>query len=149
MYPGKIDEFLQNREERREHDRRVNATVATKQKQLEKFIAKNRANASTASQAKSKAKQLERLKLTEIEVEEASVHIRAPIVEPRQGPAVRCLDLSIGYPDHTVAENIDIEIEHGERVGIVGDNGQGKTTLLRTFVDSLKPVQGHVRWGHH
>lgn len=149
MYPGKIDGFLQNREERREHDRRVNATVATKQKQLEKFIAKNRANASTASQAKSKSKQLERLKLTELEVDEPTVHIRAPIVEPRQGPAVRCMDLSIGYPDHTVATGIDIEIEHGERAAIVGDNGQGKTTLLRTFVDSLTPIDGRVRWGHH
>ena len=49
LYPGKIDAFLQNREERMEHDRRVNATVMAKQKQLEKFIAKNRANASTAS----------------------------------------------------------------------------------------------------
>ncbi len=149
MYPGKIDGFLTNREERREHDRRVNATVVTKQKQLEKFIAKNRANASTASQAKSKAKQLERLKLNEIEVEEPTVHIRAPIVSPRKGPAVRCVDLAIGYPDHTVATEIDLEIEHGERAAIVGDNGQGKTTLLRTLVDSLSPVAGDVRWGHH
>lgn len=149
MFPGKIDAFLQNREERREHDRRVNATVISKQKQLEKFIAKNRANASTASQAKSKSKQLERLKLTEIEVDEPTVHIRAPMVQPRQGPAVRCLDLSIGYPDHTVATGIDLEIEHGERAAIVGDNGQGKTTLLRTLVDSLPPVAGSVRWGHH
>lgn len=149
MFPGRIDAFLQNREERQEHDRRVNATVLTKQKQLERFIAKNRANASTASQAKSKAKQLERLKLNELEVEEPTVHIRAPIVEPRQGPAVRCENLAIGYSDHTVASEINIEIEHGERAAIVGDNGQGKTTLLRTLVDSLSPVDGHVRWGHH
>lgn len=148
MYPGRIDAFLQNREERREHDLRVNATVMAKQRQLEKFIAKNRANASTASQAKSKSKQLERLKLTEIEVDEPTVHIRAPIVEPRKGPAVRCLDLSIGYPNHDVATNIQIEIEHGERAAIVGDNGQGKTTLLRTLVDSLAPRAGEVRWGH-
>jgi len=149
MFPGRIDAFLQNREERQEHDRRVNATVLTKQKQLERFIAKNRANASTASQAKSKAKQLERLKLNELEVDEPTVHIRAPIVEPRQGPAVRCENLSIGYPDHTVASEINIEIEHGERAAIVGDNGQGKTTLLRTLVDSLTPVDGNLRWGHH
>ena len=148
MYPGKIDGFLQNRDERREHDRRVNATTATKQKQLEKFINSNRASASTASQAKSKAKQLERLKLTEIESEEPTAHIRAPIVEPRKGPAIRCIDLAIGYQDHTVADGIDIEIEHGERAAIVGDNGQGKTTLLRTLVESLPPIKGRARWGH-
>ena len=149
MYQGKIDAFLQNREERQEHDRRVNATVATKQRQLEKFIAKNRANASTASQAKSKAKQLDRLKLTELEVEEPTVHISAPRVEARTGAAVRCSSLSIGYPDHTVATDVSLEIEHGERAAIVGDNGQGKTTFLRTIVDSLAPLAGTVRWGHH
>ena len=74
QYPGKIDAFLENRAERREHDRRVNATTVAKQKQLEKFINKNRANANTANQAKSKAKQLERLKLTEIEVDERGLH---------------------------------------------------------------------------
>ncbi|MEL7337182.1 MAG: ATP-binding cassette domain-containing protein, partial [Planctomycetota bacterium] len=61
MFPGKIDAFLEFQEERREHDLRVNATVMAKQKQLQRFIDKNRANASTASQARSKAKQLERL----------------------------------------------------------------------------------------
>ena len=88
MFPGKIDDFLDYREERREHDRRVNATVVAKQKQLQRFIDKNRANASTASQARSKAKQLERLQTVELEVDEPTVHIRPPRVEPRQGTAV-------------------------------------------------------------
>ena len=81
MYPGQIDRFLEYSEERREHDRRVNATVAAKQKQLQRFIEKNRANASTASQARSKAKQLERLQTSEVEVDLPTVNIRAP---PRQ-----------------------------------------------------------------
>jgi ATP-binding cassette subfamily F protein 3 len=148
MFPGKINSYLEYREERREHDRRVNATVVAKQKQLKRFIDKNRANASTASQARSKAKQLERLQTTEIEVDEPTVRIRAPRVEPRQGTAVRCENLSIGYPDHVVASNINLEIEHGERAAIVGDNGQGKTTLLRSLVHSLPPLTGSVKWGY-
>jgi ATP-binding cassette subfamily F protein 3 len=148
MYPGRIDAFLEHREERREHDRRVNATVIAKQKQLQRFIEKNRANASTASQAKSKAKQLERLQTHEIDVDEPTVHIRAPQVKPRQGPVMRCTNLAIGYPGHTVADNINLEIEHGQRAAIVGDNGQGKTTLLRTLVDSLPPLDGDIKWGH-
>ncbi len=147
MFPGKIDAFLEYREERREHDRRVNATVIAKQKQLRRFIEKNRANASTASQARSKAKQLEKLQTTEIEVDEPTVHIRAPRVEPRQGNVVRCDDLAIGYGDHVVADRITLEIEHGERAAIVGDNGQGKTTLLRTLVHSLDPLAGTLKWG--
>ena len=148
MYPGKIDRFLEFREERREHDRRVNATVAAKQKQLERFIEKNRANAATASQARSKAKQLERLQTSEVEVDEPMVHIRAPRVNPRQGTLLRCNELAIGYPGHTVAKNISLEMEHGQRAAIVGDNGQGKTTLLRTLVDSLTPIEGTIKWGH-
>ena len=61
---------------------------------------------------------------------------------------MRCNELAIGYPDHTVAENISLEMEHGQRAAIVGDNGQGKTTLLRTLVDSLTPIKGAIKWGH-
>ncbi len=147
MYPGPIEDFLQYQEERREHDVRINAAIETKQKQLKRFIDKNRANASTASQAKSKSKQLDRLQTLDIEANEAIAHIRCPIVEPRKGPAVRCEDVAIGYPDHQVASEINLEIEHGERAAIVGDNGQGKTTLLRSLVDSLKPLSGKVKWG--
>ncbi|WP_442507924.1 ABC-F family ATP-binding cassette domain-containing protein [Novipirellula sp. SH528] len=148
MFTGKIDAYLDYREERREHDRRVNATVVAKQKQLQRFIEKNRANASTASQAKSKAKQLERLQTTEIERDEPTVHMRAPRVDPKQGTVFRCTELAIGYPDHTVADGITLEIEHGQRAAIVGDNGQGKTTLLRTLVNSLEPMAGQMKWGH-
>ncbi|MEZ6133863.1 MAG: ABC-F family ATP-binding cassette domain-containing protein [Pirellulaceae bacterium] len=149
MYPGKIEAFLVYQAERREHDERVNAAVEAKQKHLQKFIDKNRARASTASQARSKGKQLERLQTVEIASDLPTASIRAPIVNPRQGPAVRLTDLSIGYPGNTVARGIEIEIEHGQRAAIVGDNGQGKTTLLRSIVGSLPPIEGSVKWGHH
>ncbi|MEM9943181.1 MAG: ABC-F family ATP-binding cassette domain-containing protein, partial [Planctomycetota bacterium] len=149
MYPGQIDKFLEYQKEIRDQAIRENKATITKAKQLEKFIAKNRAGANTASQARSKQKQLDRLQLNEIATEEQTAHIQAPIVQPRQGAAVRCSDLTIGYPDHRVAEKINIEIEHQQRAAIVGDNGQGKTTLLRTLVGSLEKIEGEIRWGHH
>jgi ATP-binding cassette subfamily F protein 3 len=154
MYPGKIGDFLEYEKERREHDVRVNATIVAKQKQLKRFIDKNRAGANTASQARSKQKQLNRLQTSDIAADEAVAHIRAPVVEPRQGAAVRCNDLEIGYVIEggarvAVASGIDLEIEHGSRTAIVGDNGQGKTTLLRTLVGSLETLDGEIRWGHH
>jgi ATP-binding cassette, subfamily F, member 3 len=148
MYPGPVDGYLENEREQKIRDERANAAVQAKQKQLQRFIDKNRANANTASQARSKAKQLERLQTTEILSEEPTVHIRAPQVEPRKGPAMRCMQLAIGYGDHKIAKDITLEIEHGSRAAIVGDNGQGKTTFLRTIVDSLKPLDGELRWGH-
>src|SRR5205085_4994712 len=80
--------------------------------------------------------------------DEPTANIRAPLVEPRKGPALRCRGLTIGYPEREVAADIDLEIDHGWRAAIVGDNGQGKTTFLRTVVDSLQPLAGEVRWGH-
>lgn len=148
LYSGKVEPYLEKLEEDKIRDERTNAAVMSKQKQLQRFIDKNKARATSASQARSKQKQLDRLQTKEIEVDLPTASIKAPVVEPRQGPAVRCLDLSIGYPDHTVATGIEVELEHQQRAAIVGDNGQGKTTLLRTLVDSLQPVEGKVKWGY-
>ncbi len=148
LFPGKIEAFLEYQRERREHDVRVNATVMAKRRQLEEFIAKNKARASTATRAKSKSKQLERLQLNEIAFDEPTAKINPPAVEPRRGPALRCQDLAIGYEARAVAEDITLEVEHGARAAIVGDNGQGKTTFLRSIVESLPALRGEVRWGY-
>jgi len=148
LFPGPIDTFLTYQEERLEHDRRVNAAVVAKQQQLQRFIDKNKARASTATQARSKSKQLEKLQTIDIASDLPTANIRAPRVKPRGGAALRCQDVAIGYPEHQVAQDIRFEIDHGQRVAIVGDNGQGKTTLLRTIVGSLEPRGGNVRWGH-
>ena len=148
LYPGKIEEFIQYQAERVEHDLKVNQSIVTKQKQLKRFIDKNRAGANTASQARSKQKQLDRLQTTEIAGMERTACIKAPRVNPRQGAVLRTADLTIGYPEHEVAKNINLEIEHGQRAAIVGDNGQGKTTLLRSLVRSLDLLGGDVKWGH-
>ena len=147
-YPGKITAFLTQQREHQEHLQRVNATTLAKKKQLERFINKNRAKASTASQARSKTKQLEKLELEDLESVSPTAAIRCPEVTPRQGAAIRCQDLAIGYDNHTVAQGISLEIDHGARVAIVGDNGQGKTTFLRTLVGSLESKEGRIKWGY-
>jgi len=148
LHPGRVDEFLVHQRERRLTAERTNAAVLAKKRELEDFIARNRARASTASRAKSKAKQLEKLEFEEIALDAPTAAIRCPEVEPRRGAAVRCRNLAVGYPDHTVADDIAVEIVHGARAAIVGDNGQGKTTFLRTLVGSLPPLTGDVKWGY-
>ena len=81
-------------------------------------------------------------------MDEPIPRIRAPKVQARKGPALRCRDLVIGYPEREIATDVQLELDHGVRAAIVGDNGQGKTTFLRTLVNSLKPLAGEVRWGH-
>jgi ATP-binding cassette subfamily F protein 3 len=148
VYPGKIDAFLAHQAEQKLHLERTNAATLAKKRQLEDFIARNKARASTASRAKSKEKQLEKLEIEEIVADAPTAAIQCPRVNRRQGPAVRCRDLAIGYPDRTVATGIDLEIEHGARAAIVGDNGQGKTTFLRSVTGSLDPRAGSVKWGY-
>ncbi len=147
-FPGKVDAYLEFQKERRVQEERSNDAILAKRKHLEEFIARNKARASTAALAQSKAKQLEKLELTTIVGDEPTANIRPPRVEPRKGVALRCKGLAIGYPDRQIASEVELEIDHGSRAAIVGDNGQGKTTFLRTLVDSLKPIAGEVRWGH-
>ena len=125
-FPGKVDAYLEFQREKREHEERSNESILAKRRHLEDFIARNKARASTATLAKSKSKQLERLELTEIASDEPTARIRAPRVEPRKGPALRCRDLAIGYPERQIAADVQLEIDHGSRAAVVGDNGQGK-----------------------
>ena len=147
-FPGKADAFLEHQKEKRLHEERTNQAILSKMRHLEDFIARNKARAATAKLAQSKSKQLEKLELTEVEADIPVANIRAPKVEPRKGSALRCKEMAIGYPERTIATDVNLEIEHGSRVAIVGDNGQGKTTFLRTIVESLKPLEGEARWGH-
>ena len=152
-FPGTVEAFLQAEQEKREHVERSNAAIQAKKRHLEDFIARNKARASTAALAQSKQKALEKLKSKPpvdeaVETDEPSAAIRPPRIEPRRGTAVRCKDLDIGYPDRVVAAGVGWELDHGSRAAVVGDNGQGKTTFLRTLVGSLQPRAGEVRWGH-
>jgi len=146
-YPGKVEAYLAYAAEKRVVEERANEAIMVKRRHLEDFIARNKARASTAALARSKGKALEKLELNEIVGSEPTARIRAPRIEPRKGPALRCKDLSIGYPEREIAVGVGLEIDHGTRAAIVGDNGQGKTTFLRTIVDSLKPLAGEVKWG--
>ena len=130
---------------RRAHERQP---FMAKRRHLEEFIAKNKARASTATRARSKSKQLEKLEMVEVVGDEPTANIRAPIVEPRKDRRCAVKDWRSAIPSATVAADIDLEIDHGSRAAIVGDNGQGKTTFLRTIVDSLPALGGQVRWGY-
>src|SRR5438445_771852 len=97
---------LEFQREKRIHEERSNETILAKRRHLEEFIAKNKARAATATLARSKSKQLERLELTAIARDQPTARIRAPRVEPRKGPALRCRDLAIGYPERPIAAGL-------------------------------------------
>jgi ATP-binding cassette subfamily F protein 3 len=145
LYPGGIEEFFGWQAEQMEVARRTNAAVEARREHQQRFVDRFGAKASKATQAKSKMKQIERLKPVEIANPLATVRIRIPRVEAKKGLAVAGEAISIGYAERTLAKDVTIAVDRGAKVAIVGDNGQGKTTLLRTLAGDLPPLAGYVR----
>ena len=147
LYPGNIEDYFEFKEEQLSQKMAYNKTVEKKKEQLQEFVDRFKAKASTATRAKSKMKQIEKLKTIEIAHSAALVHIKIPPVEKKAGIAFGCENLSIGYPDKLVAGDIRLEINRGERVAVLGENGQGKTTFLCTIAGDLASKAGEFRWG--
>jgi len=147
LYPGSVEDYLEFKEEQVRLAESQNKNVEAKQKQLQLFVDRFRAKASKASQAKSKLKQLQRLKKIEIAHPMSNANIRIPQVDKRNAVAMHCDDLSIGYPERTIATRINMEINQGSHVAILGDNGQGKTTFMRTIAGDLASKHGKFKWG--
>ncbi len=148
LYPGDVESYLAYKAEQRAQAEAFNANVEIRRKQLQTFVDKNKAKASKATQAASKAKMLDRLETVKVDGDLAAVTITINSVETRQGAAVRIMDLGIGYPEKTIANGITFEIDRGRHVAVVGDNGQGKTTFLSTIAGKLPTKAGEIRWGH-
>ena len=146
LYPGDIEEYFEFKEEQLREKQAYNKGVLKKRDQLQEFINRFRAKASTASRAQSKIKQLEKLKTIEIAHGLGTVRIHMPPVERKAGIAFSSDDLAVGYPEKTVASKIHFQIERGEHVAVLGDNGQGKTTFLRTLAGDLPAKAGTFRW---
>jgi ATP-binding cassette subfamily F protein 3 len=145
LYPGDVEEFFAWQAEQMEVARRTNVSIEAQRAHLQRFVDRFGAKASKATQARSKEKQIARLKPVEIANPLATVRIHIPRVEARKGLAVAGEHVSIGYGDRVVAEDVTVAVDRGEKVAIVGDNGQGKTTLLRTLAGDMQPLAGVVR----
>ncbi len=148
LYPGSVEDYLIFKEEQTQQALNYNKNVEAKAKQLQLFVDRFGAKASKASQAKSKMKQIEKLKKIEVGHPLSNVHIKIPAVDRKNGIAFVCEDLAIGYPEKVVASKINIETIQGAHVAVLGDNGQGKTTFMRTIADGLASKGGKFKWGY-
>lgn len=147
LFPGDVEEYFEFKEEQLAQKQAYNRGLDKKREQLQTFIDRFKAKASTATRAQSKMKQLAKLKTIEIAHPMSTVKIHIPPVEPKAGVAVACEDLVIGYPEKDIARGIQIEIDRGKHVAVLGNNGEGKTTFLRTLAGDLAPKGGNFRWG--
>lgn len=116
-----------------------------KVKELEEFIAKNKARASTAALAQSKVKQLEKMTLLDDLDFDANLAFDFCFKPTPSKVLLQVKELSFGYtPENILFKDISFALEKGECLGIIGKNGKGKSTLLNTIAGELKQLQGSI-----
>lgn len=149
-YKVPYSKYLELREERLQQQ---NAAYENQQKMIQKteeFIRAFRYKPTKSNQVQSRIKALEKLERIEVdETDKVSLTVKFPPA-PRSGDVVfKAVDLELGYPQKVVFSHANIEIRRGEKVALIGRNGEGKTTLMRAICSELEPISGEARLGHN
>ena len=151
-YPGNYSKYVEQKKARDEQLARKAKANAERREQLERFIEKNRAKARKASQAKSKQKLLDRMEKIE-GPRNGSKNIRMDMgaETSRAGRVVLEIEgASYGYDGgEPLLDDLDLVVERGERVALLGPNGTGKSTIMRLATGEIEAREGIVRSGHN
>lgn len=150
VYPGNYDEYMTAATQVRERMYADNAKKKAQIANLQAFVSRFSANASKARQATSRARQMEKIKLEEVKPSSrVNPFIRFEQSKKLFRQALDVEGLSKSYGDDPIIDNLDLKIEVGERVAIIGPNGIGKTTLLRTLFGDLEKDKGQLKWSEN
>ena len=129
------------------------AAYENQQRMIEKtedFINRFRYKPTKSNQVQSRIKALEKLERIEIdETDSSQMALRFPPAERSGDVVFKGSDLTVGYPQKVVFSDAQIEIKRGEKVALIGRNGEGKTTLMRVIMKELEPISGEARVGHN
>lgn len=145
--------YSQYVELRKERLAQQTAAYENQQRMIEKtedFINRFRYKPTKSNQVQSRIKALDKLERIEIdETDNVTMHVKFPPA-PRSGDVVyKAAGITVGYPQKVVFRDADIEIKRGEKVALVGRNGEGKTTLMRVIMGELDPFSGESKVGHN
>ena len=149
-YKVPYSKYLELRRERLEQQR---AAFENQQRMIEKteeFIEKFRYKPPKSNQVQSRVKQHEKLERIEVDLEDKSaLAVKFPPA-PRSGDiAYKGTDMKVGYGEKVVFSDAQIEVRRGEKVALVGRNGEGKTTLMRVIMNELDPMSGESKVGYN
>ena len=129
------------------------AAYENQQRMIEKtedFINRFRYKPTKSNQVQSRIKALEKLDRIEIDqTENSSMSLKFPPAQRSGDVVFKAAGITVGYPQKVVFRNADIEIKRGEKVALIGRNGEGKTTLMRVIMKELYPLEGEAKTGHN
>ncbi len=149
MFPGNYDEYMTAATQARDRLQSENAKKKVKIAELQAFVSRFSANASKARQATSRAKQLDKIKLAEVKPSSrVNPFIRFTEKKTLNRHPLKVKGLSKSY-DKPLFTDLDLMIDVGERIAIIGPNGIGKTTLLRCLAEQIEPDSGTVKWSEN
>ncbi|MEX0732191.1 MAG: ABC-F family ATPase [Aquisalimonadaceae bacterium] len=150
VYPGNYDDYMRASTAARERLQADNAKKKAQIAELQAFVSRFSANASKAKQATSRARQIDKIELTDIKPSSRqSPYIRFDQDKKLYRLALEVNALSKSYDGPALFSGLDLMVEVGERIAVIGPNGIGKTTLLRTLVGELTPDSGRVKWSEN
>ncbi|MDQ1610628.1 MAG: ATP-binding cassette, subfamily er 3 [Pyrinomonadaceae bacterium] len=146
-YNGNYSAFLVEREERREAQRRAYENQQHLIAKTEEFIRRNLAGQKT-KQAKSRRTMLQKMDRVEaVRADQSQGNFQLKGVERTGNQTLIVKELAVGYPDKVLATDITFTLSRGEALGVIGPNGSGKTTFIKTLLNKLPPLAGEARWG--
>ncbi len=143
-----VDAYLKRKAEERAFVLRTNKKIQREREHVQEFIDRFRFKASKAKQVQSRIKKLS--KIAQIDVESLLPMARIRIPEPlvTKGPALHVQELAAGYHGRFVIADVSFDLQRGDHAALLGANGMGKTTLLKTLAGQLPAISGIAKWWH-
>lgn len=148
MYNGNYEKYIKIKSERDLAKKRLHDRQIKEEEKLKNIIAKYiRGNEKKANIAKDRIKKLEKLESEKIELEKKNKYTKFNMKINRTSYSIpiKCNNLTFGYDEENLLyENLNFDLSRGEKLLVVGENGIGKTTLLRLIMGYLKPLEGNI-----
>lgn len=146
-FKGNYSQYVKERELMNNQQEAAYEKQQEKIKKEEEFIQKNLVRASTTKRAQSRRKALDKMERIKPPKHKQKVRINFTSDRPSGKEVLIAKDLTIGYPDKTMVSDIDFQVNKNDRVAIIGPNGIGKSTLLKTIMKKLEPKDGSIKYG--
>lgn len=147
-FPGNYSSYLEQKAENYERDIRLYEKQQDEIAKLQDFIQRNLARASTTKRAQSRRKQLEKIdRMDKPKGDEKSASFSFQIERQSGNDVLKVNSLSVGYQEEVVSDNISFNLSRGDSTALVGPNGVGKSTLLKTIVEKLPSIAGDIQYG--